>query len=47
MKSSPVLETSKPEKGEPPSEKVRHDKGPRVERKSAFNNPFERAFKKP
>jgi uncharacterized protein len=47
MKSSPVLETSKPEKGEPPSEKVRHDKGPRVEKKGAFNNPFERAFKKP
>ncbi|MGO9018403.1 MAG: Tex family protein [Syntrophobacteraceae bacterium] len=44
MKSSPVLETSKPGNGDPPPERVRHDKGTRAEKKSAFNNPFEKAF---
>jgi uncharacterized protein len=44
MKSSPVLETSKPGNGAPPSERVRHDKGPRAEKKGTFNNPFEKAF---
>jgi uncharacterized protein len=47
MKSSSVLETSKPGNGDPPSERVRDNKGVRAEKKGAFNNPFERAFKKP
>jgi uncharacterized protein len=47
MKSSPAVESSKPGNEAPPSEKVRHDKVPRAEKKGAFNNPFERAFKKP
>jgi uncharacterized protein len=47
MKSSPVLETSKPGNADPPSERVRHNKGPRAEKNGGFNNPFERAFKKP
>jgi uncharacterized protein len=46
MKSSSVPETSKPGNVEPRSERVRHDKGPRAEKKGAFNNPFEKAFKK-
>ena len=46
MKSSPVPEASKPGNVEPPSAKVRHDKGPRAEKKGAFNNPFEKAFRK-
>ncbi|MGA2228859.1 MAG: helix-hairpin-helix domain-containing protein, partial [Syntrophobacteraceae bacterium] len=47
MKSSPAPEAPKPGNGAPPSERVRHDKGPRAEKKGAFNNPFEKAFKKP
>jgi uncharacterized protein len=47
MKSASVLEASKPGNGDPPSERVRHNKGPRAEKKGAFNNPFARAFKKP
>ncbi len=47
MKSSPAVGSSKPGNEAPPSEKVRHDKVPRTEKKGAFNNPFERAFKKP
>ncbi|MGO9314187.1 MAG: Tex family protein [Syntrophobacteraceae bacterium] len=46
MKSSPVPEASKPGNVEPHSAKVRHDKGPRAEKKGAFNNPFEKAFRK-
>ena len=46
MKSSPVPEASKPGNVEPPPARVRHDKGPRAEKKGAFNNPFEKAFKK-
>ena len=47
MKSSSVLKTSKPGNADPPSEMVRHNKGPRAEKNGGVNNPFERAFKKP
>jgi uncharacterized protein len=47
MKSSSVIETSKPENTEPPSERGRHGKVPRADKKGVFNNPFERAFKQP
>ncbi len=47
MKLSQGIETSKPGKGDPPPERVKHDKGPRAEKKGAFNNPFEIAFRKP
>jgi uncharacterized protein len=47
MKSPSVPETSKPGNGNPASERARHDKRPHAEKKGAFNNPFERAFKKP
>jgi uncharacterized protein len=47
MKSPSAIETSKPENIEPPSERMRPGKEPRVDKKGAFNNPFERAFKRP
>jgi uncharacterized protein len=47
MKSASVLETSKPGNEDPPLEKRRRNTVSRAEKKDAFNNPFERAFKKP
>ena len=47
MKLSQGIETSKPDKGDPAPERVKHDRGPRAEKKGAFNNPFEIAFRKP
>ncbi len=47
MKSSPAPETSRPENGDPPPERVTHDNGRPAEKKGAFNNPFEKAFRKP
>jgi uncharacterized protein len=46
MKSSPVVEASKSGNGAPSSGKMKRDKGDRAEKKGAFNNPFEKAFKK-
>ena len=47
MKSSSVLETSKPGNGDPPSEMVRHDKGPRAEKKAGSTILLKEPLKSP